>query len=387
MKTFLTKLVGLLALYLVFTVPINAQGITFNFANPVITGGGTVFEFDVTAVATTNTQFKQAQIYIDYNPAAFGTNIYPSNVVLTKVSLLATVNHSGSGGDIGSYTLTGANNTGSKLAIQNTWARTDLGGGETGFDLTNTLGTTPQVYAHVAINIQNAAQSSGLSFDDGVSQFDMQQYFFTSGNNQAQYPSVSVGSDLDSPLPVELSSFNAKVKGSNVELAWQTKTEVNNYGFDVERKTAEGIWKKISFVRGNGNSNSPKDYTFIDKNLTGGSMFSYRLKQLDNDGTFIYSDAVEVEVIPNKYELYQNYPNPFNPSTSIKFSLPEDSRVRIDIYNMLGEKVMELVNTDYKAGFHEVQLNTSASGLASGVYIYSIIANNFGAVKKMLLMK
>ncbi len=172
---------------------------------------------------------------------------------------------------------------------------------------------------------------------------------------------------------------------------WQTKTEINNYGFEVQRlqnynnaklQDSDLKWEKVGFIAGSGNSNSPKDYTFVDKNLIGGPKFSYRLKQVDNDGTFTYSDKVEVEVIPNKYELFQNYPNPFNPSTTIKFSLPEDSRIAINIYNILGEKITELLNADYKAGYYKILLNSSDFSLASGIYFYTIESKNLKPLRK-----
>jgi Secretion system C-terminal sorting domain len=201
------------------------------------------------------------------------------------------------------------------------------------------------------------------------------------------------------PLPVELSSFKVNsVEGAKAQLEWETATEVNNYGFDIERsivaeedafETESYDWEKVSFVEGHGNSNSPKLYSFTDKNLVGNSKFVYRLKQIDIDGTFEYSDAVEVEVLPTKYELMQNYPNPFNPSTKIKFSLPEDAKIAINIYNILGEKVASILNKELKAGFHQVDFNskTAGYGIASGVYIYTIQTKNFSQVKKMILMK
>lgn len=200
----------------------------------------------------------------------------------------------------------------------------------------------------------------------------------------------------DQPLPVELSSFSVNsVEGTKAQLQWETATEVNNYGFEIERtivveeKDAENEWEMVAFVEGHGNSNSPKIYSFTDKNLVGGSKFMYRLKQIDIDGTFEYTDAVEVEVLPTKYELFQNYPNPFNPSTNIKFSLPEDTKLAINIYNLLGERVATVLNEELKAGFHEIEFNGNSAGysLASGVYIYSIESNNFSQVKKMILMK
>jgi hypothetical protein len=193
-------------------------------------------------------------------------------------------------------------------------------------------------------------------------------------------------------LPVELTSFTVNsLEGTKAKLQWETASEVNNYGFEIERSQTSDIksqyWQKIGFVQGNGNSNSPKSYSFTDNNLIGGSKFSYRLKQIDNDGRFEYSDAVEVEVVPDKYELYQNYPNPFNPTTNIKFALVKDSRVKINIYDLLGAKVAELVNKDFTAGFHQIEFNASREGLASGIYLYSIETKDFKSVKKMVMMK
>lgn len=210
------------------------------------------------------------------------------------------------------------------------------------------------------------------------------------------------GTTNNVPLPVELTTFKVNsVEGVNAQLSWETATEVNNYGFEVERaiKTeiedgieeteAEIEWENIAFVEGHGNSNSPKLYSFKDESLVGGSKFLYRLKQIDLDGTFEYSDIVEVEVLPNKYELLQNYPNPFNPSTKIRFSLPEDTKLAINIYNILGEKVFTLLNKELKAGFHQIQFNSKSAGyrLASGVYVYTLESKNFTQVKKMILLK
>jgi len=196
------------------------------------------------------------------------------------------------------------------------------------------------------------------------------------------------------PVPVELTLFTANADEYKVMLNWVTETEVDNYGFEVQRsvdlnQTSE--WMKIGFVEGHGNSNSPKQYSFTDKNPVGGSKFQYRLKQIDTDGKFEYSDVIEVELIPNEFVLYQNYPNPFNPTTTIKYALPVESKVKIVLYNSLGERITELVNELQSVGYQEAVWN--ASNAASGVYIYTIEAvptnksGNFTSIKKMILLK
>ncbi|MBX2975240.1 MAG: T9SS type A sorting domain-containing protein [Ignavibacteriaceae bacterium] len=205
----------------------------------------------------------------------------------------------------------------------------------------------------------------------------------TRNNN---YPFLTWQYPDESPLPVDLTSFTASVNKNKVVLNWQTATEQNNHGFEIERISNNENWEKIAFVNGNGNSNSPKTYSFTDESLSFGK-YSYRLKQIDNDGSFTYSESVEIEIenIPTEYTLYQNYPNPFNPSTTIKFGLPKDSKVILEVYNIIGEKVTTLINQEMSAGYHNV--NFTGSELSTGIYIYRITANEFTSTKKFILMK
>jgi hypothetical protein len=195
---------------------------------------------------------------------------------------------------------------------------------------------------------------------------------------------------VDAALPVELTSFSAATIGSTVKLSWNTATEVNNYGFEVERKVGSlqstvGNYEKIGYVNGNGNSNSPKNYSYEDKNLSAGK-YSYRLKQIDNDGQFEYSKAIEVDFnSAKKFELSQNYPNPFNPATTIRFNLPEAGNVKITLYNLLGQQIRTLVNEYKESGVHTI--NFDASDLNSGMYIYKIEAGSFVQTRKMTLVK
>jgi len=190
------------------------------------------------------------------------------------------------------------------------------------------------------------------------------------------------GGEADA-LPVELTSFTARAAGNVVTLNWETATEVDNNGFDVERNST-GTWQKIGFVEGHGTANSPKYYTFTDKSVTGNKI-QYRLRQVDNDGTFEYSNVVEVELAPTTFTLDQNYPNPFNPTTMIRFSLPTASVVTLNVYNTLGEKVVTLLNGAMESGYHQVSFD--AANLPSGLYLYEIKAGEFSSIKKMVLLK
>jgi hypothetical protein len=201
---------------------------------------------------------------------------------------------------------------------------------------------------------------------------------------------IVIQNSSSSTLPVELSSFSAVVSKTGVKLNWRTETEVNNYGFEVERKAGSpqssvGNWVNIGFVNGSGNSNSPKSYNFEDRNLTAGK-YSYRLKQIDNDGKYEYSKAIEVNLNgPGKFELSQNYPNPFNPTTTIRFSIPEAGNVKLTLYNILAQEIKVLVNESKEAGVHTVNFN--ALDLNSGLYIYNLEANGLTQTRKMTLVK
>jgi hypothetical protein len=205
--------------------------------------------------------------------------------------------------------------------------------------------------------------------------------------------------DLIGPLlPVELTSFVSNVSGRQVNLNWETKTEVNSNKYEIERASngvmdATAAWVSVGTVQAAGMSNSPKKYSFIDKNLQAGK-YQYRLKMIDNDGSFKFSDVVETEVsLPKNFELTQNYPNPFNPSTKIEYQVPVDAKIILEVYNIAGQKVTELVNQDQPAGYYSVSFGSSSNKLASGVYIYRIAATekangkNFSSIKKMMLLK
>ncbi len=185
-------------------------------------------------------------------------------------------------------------------------------------------------------------------------------------------------------IPVELTSFGAAVSGNDVILTWNTATETNNSGFQVERKLND-TWNRIGFVEGKGTTTNPSSYTYTDKPNSNGTVY-YRLKQIDFDGSFEYSNIVEVNIAqPNVYSLDQNYPNPFNPTTTIKYSIAEDTQVSLKIYDILGNEITKLVNEYQQAGTHSFEFD--ASSLSSGVYFYELSAGQFLSTKKMIILK
>ena len=251
------------------------------------------------------------------------------------------------------------------------------------------------------MNIELAGNEAGLigywRFNEGSGQdiLDSQtngtQHNGTLGadNNTASDDPTRI-QDPNLPLPVELVSFNSSVSNNIVELSWITATEINNLGFEVERKSENGVFDKIGFVGGNGTTTNFSNYSFTDV-LDKAGTYYYRLKQIDYDGSFEYSSSVqvEIEIIPILFKLEQNYPNPFNPSTTISYSLPEPGMTKLEVYNSLGQKVQEVVNEFLESGNHQTLFN--AENLASGLYIYRIevvgASKTYRSSKVMSLVK
>ncbi len=222
--------------------------------------------------------------------------------------------------------------------------------------------------------------------DDPTPTYDAIWFFAPDGSDTTVVFLDHVAWNPTGPLPVELAAFDAVVDGNQVDLRWATASELNNKGFEIDRKFENGNFEKITFVGGNGTTTNLNSYSYSD-NVSKIGTYYYRLKQVDFDGTFEYSNTIEVVVnaIPGEYTLAQNYPNPFNPATSITYNIPENGYVNLTVFNLLGEKVADLVNTMQTAGTHTVNFN--ASSLASGTYIYSLNVNGNSITKKMSLIK
>ena len=222
--------------------------------------------------------------------------------------------------------------------------------------------------------------ATGLNFPSTV--------FIDNANNHIWIPDTYSHRILRydvSPLPVELISFTVTAQNQNVLLNWSTASELNNNGFEVQRSLLSSEYVTVGFVKGAGTSSLHQEYFFTDQNLSNGK-YSYRLKQIDFDGTFEYSDEVEVIVVSlDNYSLINNYPNPFNPSTKIGYYLKDRINVRVVIMNALGEEIAILANETQEQGFHEVEFN--AADFSSGIYFYSLQTAQYSETKKMILMK
>ncbi len=200
-------------------------------------------------------------------------------------------------------------------------------------------------------------------------------------------------------IPVEMISFNAFVFDNKVTLNWSTASEQNNHGFEIERtflsNSEKDNWNNIGFIIGNGTTTEINYYSFSDKNLTPGK-YLYRLKQIDYDGTFEYSNEIEIEIIGiTDYALHQNYPNPFNPVTKIRFEIPLSAETMqatsLRVFDILGNEVAVLINEPKEPGIYEVEFSIGSSGdaaaLSSGVYFYTLRSGEFISSKKMILLK
>jgi len=344
----------------------------FSGAGSYMSGGGS------------NTNFK-ADFEVDYmfafNPGSGSTNVYWD---ASKLIGGNTAEYQGSCDQSGTAA-TNSNASGG-IFTQNSisFAFNNGGGANQGLEMKIPFS---EIGATSSMGIQAFAfvVSSDGYFSDVTVPGDI-----TTGNlaYNPDFSTLSGGVFHSSPpsaLPVELTSFTASTNAKAVMLKWNTATELNNFGFSIERKSANTNFVKIGFVHGSGNSSTPKEYSFADNTVSAGK-YSYRLKQIDNDGSYKYSKIVEVNIgSPAAFALDQNYPNPFNPNTTIGYALPASSNVKLIIYNSLGQEVQILVNDFEAAGIHKVNFN--ALNLTSGMYFYKIEAGSFSQVKKMILLK
>ena len=255
------------------------------------------------------------------------------------------------------------------------------------------------------INIDDPRYFRTITYNDTTSFLDTQPiglntqtvtYVVTSLDRLHNETPVSAANSitLQIVVPVELTLFYASVEGNSVNLIWKTASEKNNYGFEIEKSqisSASGgikseMWEKIGFLKGSGTTQSPQMYVFSDENIFEAGSYSYRLKQIDFDGSYEYSNIIQVEINkPLKFSLMQNYPNPFNPTTIISWQSPISSRQTLKVYDVLGNEVANLVDEWKDAGYYRMEFD--ASNLSSGVYFYQLMTQNFLQTRKMQILK
>ena len=190
----------------------------------------------------------------------------------------------------------------------------------------------------------------------------------------------------DESVPAELTMFSAELSDNSILLKWETAAEINNRGFEIQRKEpGDSDWMNIGLIVGKGTTTEISSYSFMDIPKTNGT-YEYRLKQIDFDGTFTFSNIIKVDYSIREFKLYQNYPNPFNPKTIIDFSIPEKCSVVLAVYDVTGSLIRQLVNDVIDSGNYSIELNSSS--LSSGVYFYSMrTSTGYNSTKKLIIIK
>jgi hypothetical protein len=339
-----------------------------------------------------------------------GTNVVGGMMGLNRNTTTVSNNYcrgdvsrtSGSLTDFGSFC--GYN---SSASIQYSYATgtVSCGGATTkGFVGTNSSGTYTSNYFDSDASDQlsgigaTAKTTSEMKTQSTFTSWNFETIWEIAGGDGVNYPRLQA--TPDPALPVDLISFIAIKNDNAMTLKWTTSTELNNYGFEVERKILNhrsigslnqsadesmSQWTEIGFVEGHGTTNSPKSYTFIDGSAQG--TVAYRLKQIDRDGKFAYSQTVEVEIgsLPKEFALMQNYPNPFNPTTVISYQLPATSHVSLKVYDAIGREVATLVNEVKEGGYYSATFD--ASKLSSGMYFARLTSSGNSKMRKLVLMK
>lgn len=355
---------------------------------------------------------------IDENFFGFGLNTANARVAITTNggANYMFCNLAGAGGDNGFVStvafsddklhgLAGTSQTSTTIARTTNggvnWFSQTIPGTITGHCNIKWVPSTPAVYLVISSSsatqcfksIDNGSNWTAITFPGGASGIAHTDLVYSLTERYAEnesyiYAANSSGSVYfmhESPMPVSLYSFTYSVSGRNVNLKWATSEELNNKGFEIQRKSND-TWEVIGFVNGAGNANTMTNYEFTDRNLPGGRYF-YRLKQIDFNGNFEYFNLNGFAEISNpvKFTLSQNYPNPFNSSTKISFTTPENGFVTLKIYDIAGKEIAVLINEARNAGYHEVRF--SNNNFTTGTYFYKLSLNNSTAVKRMLYIK
>ncbi|QQS38293.1 MAG: T9SS type A sorting domain-containing protein [Ignavibacteriales bacterium] len=272
--------------------------------------------------------------------------------------------------------------------IRLTWK--DNSNNELGFNIERKLGDSLSTNEFIIID---SVDSNSVSYIDTTTSTDDYYTYRVASYNTYGSAGYSNWRSIRGVIPVEFIIFSGSQSLSKIDLIWSTASELNNQGFEIERSTNKTDWIKKGFISGQGTTTEQQNYSFTDDiNGINVPKLYYRLKQIDFDGSYEYSEIVEVTVSPMKFSLSQNYPNPFNPSTKISWQSPVGSHQTLKVYDVLGREVATLVNEYRDAGSYEVEFD--ASKLASGVYYYQLKVGDqpdgkagFVETKKMMVIK
>nr|MBC8478596.1 T9SS type A sorting domain-containing protein [bacterium] len=272
-----------------------------------------------------------------------------------------------------------------------------------GLSFATTYGTSEMLLLTVDIS-SGAVMSHDLGME--ITQSSDTHLTLSADDVSGTFPMPTGASDHS--LPVSFSSFTIVASNGNNQLNWTTETEQNNAGFAVWRAVGTDLevlpsfshftqlarYEQYTELAGSGNSAQPNDYSFIDEQVDPGTIYFYLLEAIDLDGSSeFYTQWVAVESlsIPETWDLVQNYPNPFNPSTTIQFALPEPATITLQIYNMKGELVQTLFERElYSWGRYQViwdGRNHYGTPVASGVYFYRLLGEDFIKTRKMTLVR
>jgi len=333
----------------------------------VVTNDGVHLDLKIQIKSTNTFGFADGNLVFTFtNPTNFSSSTVPF--------LLNVYNFSG--GNYSTMTLT--NPTTSRTSVNIVYN----GGGST------SVGNSWVDVATVRMTVTNPAGSSTFAWKIVNPNKTHMYKDMGTGNQPADLPYGTLAGLVVNPLPVQLTSFNATLVGNTVHTSWTTETEVNSYGFDVERSSTEKDWIKIGFVEGHGTSNTPSEYHFVDNNIGVSPVLFYRLKMIDRDGSSQYSDVATVKtgMLPTKPMLHATYPNPFNATAMVHFSIPSDQAVSILVYDAMGREVQRLYdNESLAAGYYSRPFD--AASLPSGKYVVRMIAGSFTTSESILLQK
>jgi len=266
--------------------------------------------------------------------------------------------------------------------VQLSW--TDNTTAETGYYVERKNGDSTSINPYTVI--QTLIAGATVTRDSTVAPLTIYTYRVRAFNTTLFSP-YSNQATITTMVPVELASYSVTAVKNNVNIEWSTATETNASHFIIERKLSDSEWMEAASIKAAGTSTTTKSYSFSDRNVATGK-YSYRLKQVDYDGTSETFTAIEVEVgIPTAFDMSQNYPNPFNPSTKIEFSIPVPANVTLDIFDISGQKVATVISGQMNAGYHFVNVDAAKYGMSSGTYVYRLSADKFTSIKKMILVK